>query len=193
MDTAAGPDGDARDPVPVPPAAERVGDLKPVPRHVAPQCRELALALRGVFAGLRLSVRRYALRRHHDPGTVSRYLNGTAVAPAEFVERLLEDAAQALGRPVSAEVTARVTALQREALRATNKLGWELQLLRDRLAEADRRQRAAETNVEALTEALHARKRRIAELETGHRGGHRLTVAAGTGRRPVWTFDPLPG
>ncbi|WP_053697009.1 FxSxx-COOH system tetratricopeptide repeat protein [Streptomyces sp. NRRL F-5755] len=169
MDTAAGPDGDARDPAPVPPAAERVGDLKPVPRHVAPQCRELALALRGVFAGLRLSVRRYALRRHHDPGTVSRYLNGTAVAPAEFVERLLEDAAQALGRPVSAEVTARVTALQREALRATNKLGWELQLLRDRLAEADRRQRAAETNVEALTEALHARKRRIAELEAGHR------------------------
>ncbi|MFG2348941.1 FxSxx-COOH system tetratricopeptide repeat protein [Streptomyces phaeochromogenes] len=139
--------------------------LKPIPAHVAAECRELAEALRGLFAGLRISVRRYAVRRHHDPGTVSRYLNGTAVAPADFIDRLLADTAEALRRPVSVEVTDRVTALQRSALKATNKLGFELQVLKDQLADADRKLQSAETNVEALTEVLLEKKRRIAEMD----------------------------
>lgn len=85
--------------------------LKPIPPHVVGECRELAEALRSLFVGLRISVRRYAVRTHYDPGTVSRYLNGTAVAPAEFIDRLLTDAAEALGRPVSVQVTDRVTVL----------------------------------------------------------------------------------
>ena len=139
--------------------------LKPIPAHVAAECRELAEALRGLFAGLRISVRRYAVRRHHDPGTVSRYLNGTAVAPADFIDRLLADTAEALRRPVSVEVTDRVTSLQRSALKATNKLGFELQVLKDQLSDADRRLQSAETNVEALAEALLEKKRRIAEMD----------------------------
>ncbi|MFI6090543.1 FxSxx-COOH system tetratricopeptide repeat protein [Streptomyces sp. NPDC051218] len=139
--------------------------LKPIPPHVPPECRELAEALRSLFVGMRISVRRYAVRAHYDPGTVSRYLNGTAVAPAEFVERLLTDAAEALRRPVSVHVTDRVTVLQRAALKTTSKLGYELQLLKDLLVDADRKLQSAEANVEALSEVLLDKKRRIAEMD----------------------------
>ncbi|WP_371524781.1 FxSxx-COOH system tetratricopeptide repeat protein [Streptomyces sp. NBC_01283] len=139
--------------------------LKPIPPHVAPECRELAEALRSLFVGLRISVRRYAVRAHYDPGTVSRYLNGTAVAPAEFIDRLLTDAAEALRRPVSVQVTDRVTVLQRTALKATSKLGYELQVLKDLLVHADRKLRSAEANVEALSDVLLDKKRRIAEMD----------------------------
>ncbi|MFK4066655.1 FxSxx-COOH system tetratricopeptide repeat protein [Streptomyces sp. NPDC029674] len=139
--------------------------LKPIPPHVGPECRELAEALRSVFIGLRISVRRYAVRAHYDPGTVSRYLNGTVVAPAEFVEQLLTDAAQALRRSLSVQVTDRVRVLQRTALKATSKMGYELQVLKDQLADADRKLQSAEANVEALSDVLLDKKRRIVELD----------------------------
>lgn len=139
--------------------------LKPIPPHVGPECRELAQALRSIFAGLRISVRRYAVRAHYDPGTVSRYLNGTAVAPAEFIERLLTDAAQALRRPVAVQVTDRVTLLQRTALKATSQMGYALQVLKDQLLDADRKLQSAEANVDALSQVLLDKKRRIAEMD----------------------------
>lgn len=147
-------------------AVSGASGLKPIPAHVGPECRELAEALRSLFGAIRISVRRYAVRQHYDPGTVSRYLNGTAVAPAEFVDRLLVDAAEALGRPISVEVAQRVTSMQRTALQVTNKTGYQLQVLRDQLAEADRRLRAAEANVEALTDALMQKRRNIAQMRS---------------------------
>ncbi|KOG64989.1 hypothetical protein ADK76_07970 [Streptomyces griseoflavus] len=45
----------------------------------------------------------------------------------------------------------------------------------------------------AADEAGTVEARALAGLTETLGGGHRLTVAAGTGRRPVWTFDPLPG
>ncbi|MEU9789569.1 FxSxx-COOH system tetratricopeptide repeat protein [Streptomyces sparsogenes] len=152
----------------------RVGDLKPIPDHVAPACAELAAGLRGLFGAVGVSLRVFALRVHCDPGTVSRYLNGTVVAPAEFVDTLLTHAAKATGRPSSPEVVAHVHGLQRRALQATNRTRWELQNLRDQLADADRRRQQAEVRAEALTEALQARKQRIAEMEVEQR---RLAVA----------------
>lgn len=147
----------------------RVGDLKPIPEHVAPPCAELAAGLRGLFGAVGVSLRVFALRVYRDPGTVSRYLNGTVVAPAEFVDTLLTHAAKATGRPSSPEVIAHVHGLQRRALQATNRAGWELQNLRDQLAEADRQRQHAEVRAEALTEALQARKQRIAEMEIEQR------------------------
>ncbi|MER6144783.1 FxSxx-COOH system tetratricopeptide repeat protein [Streptomyces sparsogenes] len=152
----------------------RVGDLKPIPDHVAPACAELAAGLRGLFGAVGVSLRVFALRVHCDPSTVSRYLNGTVVAPAEFVDTLLTHAAKATGRPSSPEVVAHVHGLQRRALQATNRTRWELQNLRDQLADADRRRQQAEVRAEALTEALQARKQRIAEMEVEQR---RLAVA----------------
>ncbi|MEU5638309.1 FxSxx-COOH system tetratricopeptide repeat protein [Streptomyces milbemycinicus] len=147
----------------------RVGDLKPIPEHVVPPCAELAAGLRGLFGAVGVSLRVFALRVHCDPGTVSRYLNGTVVAPAEFVDTLLTHAAKATGRPSSPEVIAHVHGLQRRALQATNRSRWELQNLRDQLADADRRRQQAEVRAEALTEALQARKQRIAEMEIEQR------------------------
>lgn len=147
----------------------RVGDLKPIPGHVEPSCAELAAGLRGLFGAVGVSLRVFALRVHCDPGTVSRYLNGTVVAPAEFVDTLLTHAAKATGRPASPEVVAHVHGLQRRALQATNRSRWELQNLRDQLADADRRRQQAEVRAEALTEVLLARKQRIAELELEQR------------------------
>ncbi|KAK1182084.1 FxSxx-COOH system tetratricopeptide repeat protein [Streptomyces sp. NBS 14/10] len=147
----------------------RVGDLKPIPEHVVPPCGELAVALRGLFGAVGVSLRVFALRVYRDPGTVSRYLNGTVVAPAEFVDTLLTHAAKATGRPSSPEVIAHVHGLQRRALQATNRTGWELQNLRDQLADADRQRQHAEVRAEALTEALQARKQRIAEMEIEQR------------------------
>ncbi|MGW3570498.1 FxSxx-COOH system tetratricopeptide repeat protein [Streptomyces sp. NPDC000941] len=147
----------------------RVGDLKPIPEHVAPPCAELAAGLRGLFGAVGVSLRVFALRVYRDPGTVSRYLNGTVVAPAEFVDTLLTHAAKATGRPSSPEVITHVHGLQRRALQATNRAGWELQNLRDQLADADRQRQHAEVRAEALTEALQARKQRIAEMEIEQR------------------------
>ncbi|GAA2352794.1 FxSxx-COOH system tetratricopeptide repeat protein [Streptomyces cuspidosporus] len=147
----------------------RVGDLKPIPDHVAPACAELAAGLRGLFGAVGVSLRVFALRVHRNPGAVSRYLNGTVVAPAEFVDTLLTHAAKATGRPASSEVVAHVHGLQRRALQATNRSAWELQNLRDQLADADRRRQQAEVRAEALTEALQARKQRIAEMEVEQR------------------------
>ncbi|OMI40144.1 FxSxx-COOH system tetratricopeptide repeat protein [Streptomyces sparsogenes] len=147
----------------------RVGDLKPIPDRVPPACAELAAGLRGLFGAVGVSLRVFALRVHCDPGTVSRYLSGTGVAPAEFVDTLLTHAAKATGRPSSPEVVAHVHGLQRRALQATNRTRWELQNLRDQLADADRRRQQAEVRAEALTEALQARKQRIAEMEVEQR------------------------
>ncbi|MBA6439530.1 FxSxx-COOH system tetratricopeptide repeat protein [Streptomyces sp. GMR22] len=156
-------------------AARRIGDLKPIPEQVRPECRALAENLRELFGTVGVSLRVLAIRLHYDAGTVSRYLNGTVVPPAEFVDQLFTHAAKAAGRPPATEVVAHVHTLQRRALQATNKLGWELQRLRDRLADADRQRQQAEVRAEALSEALLVRKQRIAEMEVEQR---RIAVAA---------------
>ncbi|MCG0284403.1 FxSxx-COOH system tetratricopeptide repeat protein [Streptomyces sp. PSAA01] len=161
--------------VPEPGAARRIGDLKPIPGQVRPECRALAESLRELFGAVGVSLRVFAVRLHYDAGTVSRYLNGTVVPPAEFVDQLLTHAAKATGRPSSTEVMAHVHTLQRRALQATNKVGWELQRLRDQLADADRQRQQAEVRAEALSEALLVRKQRIAEMEVERR---RIAVAA---------------
>ncbi|QLH24081.1 FxSxx-COOH system tetratricopeptide repeat protein [Streptomyces sp. Rer75] len=147
----------------------RIGDLKPIPEQVKPECRELARSLRELFGAVGVSLRVFAVRVHYDAGTVSRYLNGTVVPPAEFVNQLLKQAAEATGRASSAEVMAHVHALQRRALQVTNKVGWELQRLRDQLADADRQRQQAEVRAEALSEALLVRQQRIAEMEVEQR------------------------
>ncbi|GDY56537.1 ATP-binding protein [Streptomyces violaceusniger] len=91
------------------------------------------------------------------------------------MDQLFTHAAKAAGRPPATEVVAHVHTLQRRALQATNKVGWELQRLRDQLADADRQRQQAEVRAEALSEALLVRKQRIAEMEVEQR---RIAVAA---------------
>ncbi|MFC0599551.1 FxSxx-COOH system tetratricopeptide repeat protein [Streptomyces palmae] len=160
----------------------RTGPLLPMKSDLAPECRALALRLRELFSPIGVSIRVYALRTQQSPATVARYLSGARVPPAEFVDQLAVTAAKATGRPVSEEVLAHLRDLHREALRATDKVGWELQRLRDRLADADRHREQAETLAEVLTDALRERKARIAEMEVDQR----RIAAAGAAEREAY-------
>lgn len=62
-----------------------MGELHPLGENLPEECRVFAVELRKLFLGLGISVRRYAVRRHRDPSTVSRFLNGTRIPPWEFV------------------------------------------------------------------------------------------------------------
>ncbi|QCW76589.1 hypothetical protein EQG64_00325 [Streptomyces sp. S6] len=60
-----------------------MGELRPLGEDLTQESRALAQALRELFEGLDVSVRRYAARHRRDPGTFSRYLNGTRLPPWE--------------------------------------------------------------------------------------------------------------
>lgn len=144
--------------------------------------RRLSEALRAVFAGLKMSVRRYAARRHRDAGTISRYLNGKRVPPWEFVVDLLSDAAQGHGGPTD-EALEHIRELHRTALQAGGSPQHTIQLLQDELADNDRRMRQWDAYRETLLQALQDRQHRInglelqmRELEAGH--GRALAEAA---------------
>ncbi|MFF7675713.1 hypothetical protein [Actinacidiphila glaucinigra] len=140
--------------------------LQAMSDKASPEARALAEGLREVFGGLGISVRRYAARCHRDPGTVSRYLNGSRVPPWPFVRQLISDVSEARKQPMRVEVFDHVRALHRTALQASNADLYALQVLQDQLEDADREQRRAALREEALLEALQTRQQRIAELET---------------------------
>ncbi|MEV7506780.1 hypothetical protein AB0O57_02345 [Streptomyces sp. NPDC091201] len=87
----------------------------------------------------------------------------------EFVEDLLRDLAEVQQVPVKPEVFGHIRDQHRQALRVSNTGLYELQVLADQLEQADREQRQAAVREQALLEALQARQRRIAELETDRR------------------------
>lgn len=140
--------------------------LRPLSDEVPREAALLAERLREVFKALNVSVRRYATRTNRNAGAVSRYLNGTRVAPWDFITELLTEVARAKSRPVQTEVFEHIRTAHREALKATNKKLFELQEIQDQLEAADFRSQQAELRERVLTEALYARERRIAELET---------------------------
>ncbi|MFF8309555.1 coiled-coil domain-containing protein [Streptomyces lydicus] len=141
-------------------------DLDKVSEELPPEVQALAKALRELFSGLDLGIRRYAARKHRDAGAISRNLNGTRVPPWEFVSELFKDVAEVRQQPVQAQVLEHVRHLHREALRVSNKRLYEIQILQDKLEQADRNQQHAEMREQALLEALQTRQRRIAELQT---------------------------
>lgn len=132
------------------------------PRSLA---RALAESLRDLFLPFQVSVRRYAARCHTDPGTISRYLNGSRIAPWPFVRQLLVELGEERQTPIRAEVHEHVRQLHRAALQAGNRGRYEVQNLQDQLEQADRVHRQANLREQALLEALQSRQRRIAELE----------------------------
>ncbi|MFE0427246.1 hypothetical protein ACFW15_33760, partial [Streptomyces sp. NPDC058953] len=114
-------------------------ELRPLGPGLTPQARALAQELRGLFHALGVSVRRYAARRLRDPGTLSRYLNGTRVPPWEVVVDLFTDLAEHRGRAATPEAIALVRRLHEEAL-ATSVPSprHALEVLERQLADADR-------------------------------------------------------
>ncbi|WP_328837741.1 helix-turn-helix domain-containing protein [Streptomyces europaeiscabiei] len=142
-----------------------MGELVPLSEGVPPEARELAAELRSFFQSLDISVRRYAARCNYDPATISRYLNGKRVPPWSFIQGLLTEVAEHRGYPVKQGALEVVRRLHRSALQTSNKHLHKVQVLQDKLAEADKEYKRAELREKALLEAMETRQRRIATLE----------------------------
>jgi transcriptional regulator with XRE-family HTH domain len=142
-----------------------VSELVPLSEDIPNEARELATELRRFFQSLNVSVRRYATRCNYDPATVSRYLNGRRVPPWSFIQGLLTEVAEYRGAPIQHAALEVIRKLHRSALQASNKHLYAVQVLQDKLAEADKEHKRAELREAALLEAVEVRQRRIAVLE----------------------------
>ncbi|WP_217196605.1 hypothetical protein [Streptomyces buecherae] len=139
------------------------GALAPLNTGLAEDKRALAQTLRELFACLDFSIRRYAIHRHLDKGTVSRYLNGGRTPPWSFIANLMADLADE-GKPVTAEVEQLLRELHGRSRRAGSAAS-EVQRLQDRLADADEEASQGKALARALTEVLRDRERRLATLQ----------------------------
>lgn len=142
-----------------------MGELRPLADELDDDCRAFAQALRTLFTGLRVSVRRYAARRYRDAGTVSRYLGGTRVPPWEFVVDLFADLATDHGAAATPLTLDHVRELHRRAVQAGVPPADGVQVLQRQLADADREARRATAQEDVLGDALLDRQHRIADLE----------------------------
>jgi CheY-like chemotaxis protein len=142
-----------------------MGELRPLADELDDDCRAFAQALRTLFTGLRVSVRRYAARRYRDAGTVSRYLGGTRVPPWEFVVDLFADLATDHGAAATPLTLDHVRELHRRAVQAGVAPADGVQVLQRQLADADREARRATAQEDVLGDALLDRQHRIADLE----------------------------
>jgi CheY-like chemotaxis protein len=142
-----------------------MGELRPLADELNDDCRAFAQALRTLFTGLGVSVRRYAARRYRDAGTVSRYLSGTRVPPWEFVVELFADLATDHGAPPTTPTLEHVRDLHRRAVRPGVPAADGVQVLQRQLADADREARRATVQEDVLGDALLDRQHRIADLE----------------------------
>ncbi|MFJ8661065.1 chromosomal replication initiator protein DnaA [Streptomyces sp. NPDC093795] len=153
-----------------------MGSLVPLSSNLPDDARELAAALRSLFEGLGVSVRRYAARRHRDAGSISRFLNGTRVPSWDFVSDLINDVAEVQGRAPTVEAMEHVRGLHRTALEKSGAPQHRLQVLEDQLAEADIRSVRSSVLVKALEQALADAQHRVSNLEVqirqlhGHQG-----------------------
>ncbi|MBC2908376.1 hypothetical protein H4N64_44280, partial [Streptomyces sp. PSKA01] len=116
--------------------------LHSLAKDLPPAKRALAEALRVLFSYLDIPLRRYSVRRHRDPGTVSRYLSGQRMPPADFVTKLVEDAHEH-GAPLNAADGAHLRKLLEEALREQGGDAAQIAILGLQLDEKDKESRAA--------------------------------------------------
>lgn len=164
---STGPPGKRRGPMQPSRSGDQgpMGGLRPLADDLNDDCREFAQALRTLFAGLEVSVRRYAARRYRDAGTLSRYLSGARVPPWEFVVDLFGDLAAGHGAPATALTLEHVRELHRRAVQATVSPAHGMEVLERQLADADREARRATVQEDVLGEALLDRQHLIADLE----------------------------
>ncbi|MBB5122259.1 regulator [Streptomyces eurocidicus] len=142
-----------------------MGELRPLGDDLTDSSRALAQALRELFEGMGVSVRRYAARRRRDPGTFSRYLNGTRLPPWQVIMDLFADLAQHRGTAVTAEAIEFVRGLYGSAVDAGSSPKHAVEILEQQLADADRVSRRSSVRGDVLGDALLDRTHRIADLE----------------------------
>ncbi|MER6911991.1 response regulator [Streptomyces sp. NPDC000594] len=140
-------------------------ELRPLAGDLREPSRALAQALRELFTGLEVSVRRYAARRARDAGTFSRYLSGTRVPPWEVVMDLFTDLAEYRGTSATPEAIELIRGLHRAAVEAGTSPQHAVEVLEQQLADADRISRRSTVRGDVLGEALLDRQHQIADLE----------------------------
>lgn len=143
-----------------------MGELRPLGEDLNEASRALAVALRELFESLHLSVRRYAARRRLDPGTVSRYLNGTRLPPWQVISDLFTDVAEHRGTAVTTEAIELVRSLYGSAVDAASSPKHAVEILEQQLVDADHVSRRSSVRGDVLGDALLDRRQRIADLET---------------------------
>ncbi|MFI9203082.1 response regulator [Streptomyces sp. NPDC053048] len=142
-----------------------MGELRPLGDDLTDTSRALAQALREMFEGMEVSVRRYAARRRRDPGTFSRYLNGTRLPPWQVIMDLFADLAEHRGTAVTTEAIEFVRGLYGSAVDAGSSPKHAVEILEQQLADADRVSRRSSVRGDVLGDALLDRAHRIADLE----------------------------
>ncbi|MYV98842.1 hypothetical protein GT354_11205 [Streptomyces sp. SID3343] len=142
-----------------------VPGLKPLPDELAPDLREFAMALRGLFKATGKSLRQFAVYHHLSPPSVSRYLAALRIPEKSFVDALLKSAYHALDRPLDLEMQAYVYRLHREALLSEQPGRYRMQLASDRLEQVVLEQEQAELQIRELRASVSDRKRLLRELE----------------------------
>ncbi|MEE1797674.1 response regulator [Streptomyces sp. JV176] len=142
-----------------------MGELRPLGQDLTKESRALAEVLRELFEGLEVSVRRYAARRQRDPGTFSRYLNGTRLPPWPVIMDMLTDLAEHRGTTVTPETIEFVRELYGSAFDANSSPKHAVQIIEQQLADADHVSRRSSVRGDVLGDALLDRKHRIADLE----------------------------
>lgn len=147
------------------PKGARMAGLQPLDEELNSECRALAEALRQQFEALGVSVRRYAMRRYLNPGTLSRYLAGSRVPQWAFVQNLLADVAADRGAAVTPEAMNLLRGLHRAAQRTSASMTKAVAQLQQQLADADREARRSSAHKDVLDDALVERNERIADLE----------------------------
>ncbi|MFJ6139330.1 NaeI family type II restriction endonuclease [Kitasatospora sp. NPDC092286] len=135
------------------------------PTSVSPESYALAIELRALAQRVGTSLSAYARRVNWDRSTVSRYLSGVLVPPAEFVERLILDGDRHLGVELTVDARALVHRLQREALRAASPTSADIQELRDELAEAERHSGLLQQETRLLRDMLKAAHSQLDDQE----------------------------
>ncbi|MFE7503582.1 response regulator [Streptomyces sp. NPDC057521] len=142
-----------------------MGELRPLGEGLTQESRALAEALRELFEGLEVSVRRYAARRQRDPGSYSRYLNGTRLPPWPVITEMLADLAEHRGTAVTTTTIEFLRELYGCAIDAGSSPNHAVQIIEQQLADADHVSRRSSVRGDVLGDALLERKHRIADLE----------------------------
>ncbi|SOB88669.1 NaeI family type II restriction endonuclease [Streptomyces sp. 1331.2] len=147
------------------------------PTSVSPESYALAIELRALAQRVGTSLNAYARRVNWDRSTISRYLSGVLVPPADFVERLILDGDRHLGVELTVDARTLVHRLQREALRAASPTSADIQDLRDELAEAERHSGLLQQETRLLRDMLKAAHSQLDEQEVQIRAIERSAAA----------------
>ena len=140
-------------------------ELRPLDDSLPVPQRELAQALRVLFANLDVSLTRYSVRVHLDKSVVSRYLSGERIPPWSFVRELLVGSTERRdGAAPTADVLKHLKGLYQQALASGNSPSHTILLLEEELAEADREAVRAAARTRDIEETLQDTRQRLAQL-----------------------------